>query len=153
MRLGSAAVRPLVTVLLLAAAACGADGAVGPEEALAPFVGDWNASRFVVKSKANPEIAPDLIADLDSEFSVHVEPSGGYTATLLFQEAPIVEIGQLEVDGQDLVFHVAIPEARTTRSRFTFAGSRLTLVGDSEFDYNFDGTPEPAEVTIELIKR
>jgi hypothetical protein len=126
---------------------------VGPDATLAQFVGDWDASRFVVKSKANPEIDPDLIGDLAAEFSVNVQPSGQYTAILVYEGLPITEIGTLEVEGIDLIFHVAFPEAKTTRSRFTFAGPRLTLVGDTEFDYNFDGTPEPAEATIELIRR
>jgi hypothetical protein len=136
----------------LALSACGDGGGVGPDEALEAFVGDWSASRFVVRSRANPEIAPDLISTLGAEFTVNVQPSGQYTAILVYQSTPITELGQLEVVGDELVFHVSFPSARTTRSRFTFAGPRVTLVGDTEFDYNFDGTPEPAEATIEPIK-
>ena len=143
----------LVAAVLITLTGCGGEGAVGPEEELAPFVGDWSASRFVVRSTANTEIAPDLIADLDSEFTVNVQPSGQYTAILVYQDFPITEIGTLEVEGDDLVFHVDVPSVRTTRSRYTFSGPRLTLVGDTEFDYNFDGSPEPAEATIELIRR
>ena len=138
---------------MVALSGCGGGGEVGPDATLAQFVGDWDASHFVVKSKANPEIAPDLITTLGAEFSVHVEPSGLYTAILVYQGQPFVESGTLEVDGSDLVFHVAIPETKITRSRFTFAGPRVTLVGDTEFDYNFDDIPEPAEATIELIRR
>ena len=141
----------LTTVLIFSA--CGDGGGVGPDEALEPFVGDWAASRFVVRSRANPEIAPDLISALGAQFTVNVQPSGQYTAILVYQNTPITELGQLEVIGNELVFHVSFPSSRTTRSRFSFAGPRVTLVGDTEFDYNFDGTPEPAEATIELIKR
>jgi hypothetical protein len=140
-------------LLIITLTSCGGDGGVGPDATLAQFVGDWDASRFVVKSKANPEIDPDLIADLGAEFSVNVQPSGQYTAILVYQGFPITEIGTLEIEGSDLIFHVDFPEPKTTRSRFTFAGPRVTLVGDTEFDYNFDGTPEPAEATIELIRR
>jgi hypothetical protein len=144
----------LLVALTLGAPGCGDDGGVGADADLAAFVGDWSASRFVVKSRANPEIAPDLISALGAEFTVHVEPSGQYTAILVYQSLPITELGTLEVSGNELVFHVTVPTPRITRSRFTFTGtSRVTLVGDTEFDYNFDGTPEPAEATIELIKR
>ena len=142
-----------LTVLALGVQACGGEGGVDPDAALAAFVGDWDASRFVVKSKANPEIAPDLISALGAEFSVNVQPSGQYTAILVYQSLPITELGMLEVVGNEVIFHVSHPSARTTRSRFTFNGPRVTLVGDTEFDYNFDGTPEPAEATIELIRR
>ena len=156
LRLPRAVQRPLCFLCLaavLAFSACGDGGGVGPDEALEAFVGDWTASRFVVRSRANPEIAPDLISVLGAEFTVNVQPSGQYTAILVYQSTPITELGQLEVVGNELIFHVSFPTSRTTRSRFTFAGPRVTLVGDTEFDYNFDGTPEPAEATIELIKR
>jgi hypothetical protein len=139
--------------LILILSTCGDEGGVGPDEALEAFVGDWTASRFVVRSRANPEIAPDLISALGAEFTVNVQPSGQYTAILVYQSTPITELGQLEVIGDELVFHVSFPSVRTTRSHFTFSGPRVTLVGDTEFDYNFDGTPEPAEATIELIRR
>ena len=143
----------LLTAIALATAACGDGSAVGPDQALEAFVGDWNASRFVVRSRANPEIAPDIISALGAQFTVNVQPSGQYTAILVYQSLPITELGQLEVEGNDLIFHVTHPTPKTNRSRFTFAGPRVTLVGDTEFDYNFDGVPEPAEATIELIKR
>jgi len=142
-----------LVLLTIAAQACGGDGGVGPDTSLAALVGDWDATRLVMKSKANPEVAPDLIALLDAEFSLNVQPSGQYTAILVYQGLPLTELGTIEVDDDEVVFHISVPAPRTTRSRFTLVGPRLTLVGDSEFDYNFDGTPEPAEATIELIRR
>src|SRR5688572_10665710 len=132
----------LVLILLAAGSGCGGDGSVDPDASLAALVGDWRASRLVMKNKANPEIAPDLIAVLGAEFSVNVQPSGQYTAILVYQGLPLTELGTIEVDDDEVVFHVAVPETRIYRSRFTLVGPRLTLVGDSEFDYNFDGTAE-----------
>jgi hypothetical protein len=140
-------------LFLLGALGCGGEGSVDPDESLAALVGDWDATRLVMKSKANPEIAPDLVALLGAEFSVNVQPSGQYTAILVYQALPLTELGTLEVDGDEIVFHITVPAPDTNRSRFTLVGPRLTLVGDSEFDYDLDGTPEPAEATIELIKR
>jgi hypothetical protein len=53
-----------------------------------------------------------------------------------------------------VVFHVSYPPpASTSRSRYTVTGTRLTLDGDTEFDFNIDGTADPAEAHIELQKR
>ena len=134
-------------------ASCGGDTAVGPDNDLEFLVGDWDATRFVVQSKANPEVAPDLIGGLGAQFFMNVQPSGQYTATLVFQASPIVEIGLLEVDRNDVIFHVNIPSPATNRSRFTIFAGGMTLEGDTEFAFIPGGEPEPAFATIDLKKR
>ena len=73
-------VRPLTS--------CGGDAPVGPDTDLEFLVGDWDATRFVVQSKANPEVAPELIAGNVVEFSLNVQPSGQYTSVLIFERIP-----------------------------------------------------------------
>ena len=153
-RAGSAWALPLVLALTPVIASCGGeDTGVDPNQNLAFLVGDWDATRFVVESKTNPEVAPDLIADLGAQFFMNVQPSGQYTATLVFQASPVTEIGLIEVDGGDVVFHVNIPAPSTSRSRYTLVGSRMTLEGDTEFAFIPGGEPEPAFATIDLEKR
>ena len=76
----------LLQILALVAVitSCGGDTAVEPDNDLEFLVGDWDATRFVVQSKANPEVAPDLIGGLGAQFFMNVQPSGQYTATLVF---------------------------------------------------------------------
>jgi hypothetical protein len=145
----------LATVLLLCPGAwgCASDDPVDPEAELISLVGDWQADRFIVKNKANPSQAPELIGDLGAEFTLNIQPSGLYTALLVYQGSPITEIGQLDLDGTDVVFTVSYPAPSTSRSRYALAGNRLTLDGDTEFDFNFDGRGDPAEAHIELRKR
>jgi hypothetical protein len=149
--------RACLCLLLLApawAAGCAADDELGPNASLALLVGDWDADRFVVRNKANPTQAPELIRDLGSQFTLNVQPSGQYTAVLVFQGNPITEIGVLEVEGGEVVFQVSYPPPpSTSRSRYTVTATRLTLDGDTEFDFNIDGRGDPAEAHIELRKR
>src|SRR5688572_24856019 len=72
---------------------CSSDDSVGPDASIAFLVGVWEAERFVVTSKANPQTAPDLITALGATFSLDVQPSGQYTAILVFQGTPVTEIG------------------------------------------------------------
>ena len=134
-------------------AGCGGGDAVGPDAALAILVGDWQADRFVVTNKANANQAPELIHDLGAQFSLNVQPSGQYTAILAYQGTPITEIGTLEIVQGDVVFHVSYPAVETSRSRYTIANARLTLDGDTEFDFNADGKGDAALAHIELKKR
>ncbi len=146
---------PLRLMLTLAPvlASCGEDTAVGPTQDLEFLVGDWDATRFVVQSKANPEVAPDLIGGLGAQFFMNVQPSGQYTATLVFQASPITDIGLLQVDGDDVIFHVNVPSPAINRSRYTLFAGGMTLVGDTEFAFIPGGEPEAAVATIDLEKR
>lgn len=88
---------------------CGGDAPVGPDTDLEFLVGDWDATRFVVQSNANPEVAPELIAGNVVEFSLNVQPSGQYTSVLIFERIPDTQIGLLQVDGDEIIFHRSFP--------------------------------------------
>jgi hypothetical protein len=139
--------------LSLATGGCSGGEEIGPNASLALLVGDWEASRFVVTSTANPAQAPELVNDLGARFTLNVQPSGQYTAILAYQGTPVTEIGLLEVDGSDIVFHVSFPSPDENRSRFTVTSAKLTLDGPTEFDFNLDGKGDPATAHIELARK
>lgn len=108
---------------------------------------------MVLTSKANPEIAPDLVAE-GAQFDLNVQPSGQYTAILTYMQSTATEIGILSVSGNTVVMEPSFPpDAETSSATFQVSSSQLTLDGDSEFDFNLDGTPEPAQAHIVLQKR
>ena len=132
-------------------AGCGNES-VGPDPALAALVGDWDATRLVLTSVANPQVKPDLIA-LGAAFRLDIQPSGQYTAILLYAQQSSTEIGILAVSGNTLTMKRDFPSRSTSAAVFALAGNRMTLDGDSEFDFNLDGTPEPALAHFELLRR
>jgi hypothetical protein len=140
-------------VLLLAvifAAACSKDG-VTADPAVAPFVGDWAADTLILTSQADPQTSLDLVA-LGATFTLNVQPSGQYTAILIYSGQTNTEFGKLEVSGQTLTLH---PTGSTpaTAGTYSFNGDHLVLDGDTEFDFNLDGTNEPALVHIHFVKK
>jgi hypothetical protein len=139
--------------LLLFLSGCGGGDPIQPNEALALLVGDWDADRFVVTNKSTSTQSAELIRDLGASFSLNVQPSGQYTAILVYQGTPLTEIGLLETSGSEIIFHVSIPEPDLSRSRFSVTAARLTLDGDTEFDFNLDGRADPATAHIELKRR
>jgi hypothetical protein len=141
-------------VLLLAAvlaAACSNKG-VTADPAVAPFVGDWAADSLVLTSEADPQIAPDLIA-LGATFTLNVQPSGQYTAILLYSGQSQTEIGKVEVSGQTVTLRRTYPSASITAGTYSFNGDHLVIDGETQFDFNLDGTLEPALLLLDLVKK
>ena len=141
-----------VFLVLAVLTACSGNDSTGPNDAVAPFVGDWKAASLVLTSQANPQISPDLI-QLGASFTLHVEPSGHYTAILLYSGQSQTEIGTVEVSGQTFTLRSTYPSASTTAGVYSFDGDHLILDGETEFDFNLDGTPEPALVHFDLVKQ
>ena len=144
--------RTLAALAVVVASACGGDGGpTGPDAALAPFVGDWVATELVLTSVANPDIAPDLIG-LGAVFTMNVQPSGQYTAILIYAQQASTEIGTLRVSGNTLTLNRDFPSRAVTSGTYSLSGNVLTLDGNTEFDFNLDGTPDAALVHFRLVK-
>jgi hypothetical protein len=130
---------------------CGDDSTqVVIDPAVAEFVGTWDAVVFTVTGDAPPSTVVDVLTL--GAFWIAIEPSGTYTATLEFPGAP-PEIGRLTVES---------PTQLTLRpnggdpapSTYAFAAAdSLVLDGATEFDFNLDGTDEPGQAHIELLRR
>jgi hypothetical protein len=147
----------LSRLLLLLAAALPASGCGGPspsavvepDPAVAPFVGDWNATEFTVTSVQDSTVFFDVTEG--GAFTINVQPSGAYTAIIEFPDLanPVVEIGQLSVVGSSVTLRPQGGAAAT--SSYTFEGAdRLILDGPTEFDFNRDGDLDGAEAHIVL---
>jgi len=140
--------------LALLVASCGGDTIVDPPpvDLVEPFVGTWDAEVFTVTNDADPSTVADLM--LDGSFTLNVQPSGTYTATLLFGElSPVIEIGVLRPSEGGTV---TLQPTGGTPATSTFVFERedyLTLDGPTDFDFNLDGTPEAAQAYIELQRR
>ncbi len=138
----------------LVASSCGS-GSTGLQENpdVVPFVGSWRATSLVVTSKANPDISPDLIQEQGAQFDLNVQPSGQYTAILTYLSQASTEIGFVSVSGNVITLERTFPSPQTSTATYTLQGDVLTLEGDTEFDFNLDGTAEEARSRIVLIRR
>lgn len=142
----------LVLALTLHVSGCGNDPIELVEEdpAVAPFVGNWRATELVLTNESDPDADPLDVLENGGSFTINVQPSGTYTATLTFPALPpAVEIGDLTVIESSLVLHPNGGSPAVTE--FTFDGpDRITLDGPTQFDFNLDGTPEDAQAHIVL---
>ena len=147
---------PLLFALVVGAlSACGSEDPLvsGNDPAIEPFLGDWEATELVVVNDANASDSVDVLEE-GGIFTINVQPSGTYTATLSFLGAPFVEIGQLSVFESTLILQPTQPPGPSATSTFEFDGpDNLTLDGPLDFDFNGDGTPEPGQGHIELVRQ
>lgn len=142
-------------LVALALTGCGEDPVINgePDPALAPFVGTWDAVVFTVTSDADPTLVADLL--VEGSFNINIQPSGLYTATLVFGGlSPFVEIGQLTVTAGFVTLRPNGPNPCPGSSEFSFSGpDYFSMTGPTCFDFNLDGEDEDAEAHIELERR
>ena len=141
-----------VTFILSAAnlfAACSDDG-TGPAE-LQPLVGTWRAQVLTLTNKANPETVVRLIEE-GATFTLSVLSNGQYQAVLEIFGQSNPELGTISISGNQVTLTPVNPPGPTTTGTWQFQGNALILDGDTEFDFNLDGTNEDATVHFELTR-
>ena len=147
--------RLLVTgALTLGAIGCGADpadpGDTGDsgDSADADYnpdfmVGDWLADSLVMTSTANSEVVANLV-ELGAVFTLSVQPPGRYTAILQGFGQSSSESGRLTVEGEYVILTPMSPPGPQSEALWERMGESVILEGESEFDFNLDGTDETA---------
>jgi hypothetical protein len=116
------------------------------------MVGEWLADSLVMTSSTNPETVLDLAA-AGAVFTLSVQPSGRYTAILTGFGQSSSEAVKLTVDGDQVVLMPESPPAPESRAVWERLGESVVLVGDSDFDFNGDGTNEAASLRQVLIPK
>ncbi|HET9948172.1 MAG TPA: hypothetical protein VFQ22_04585 [Longimicrobiales bacterium] len=154
-RRGRVGLLPAAVAALLALAACGEDDPVMPDPNLAPFIGTWDAEVLTLAALPPSTATLDVIG-AGGSFHITVEPSGTYSAGLSLAGQTSGEVGQLNADPatSSITIDPTSHPGPTTTGTYGFpADDYLIIDGETEFDFNFDGTDEPAEVHFELRRR
>ena len=144
-------VRLLIAMGVLTLGAMGCQGDPTEPDFNPDFmVGDWLANSLVMTSVANPEVVADLTT-LGAKFTLSVQPSGRYTAILEGFGQSSSESGKLTVDGAFVVLMPEAPPGPESQALWERVGDSVILEGESDFDFNLDGTTEPAMLRQVLI--
>jgi len=116
------------------------------------MAGDWLADSLVMTSVLDSTVTADPL-ELGATFTPLVEPSGRYTAILEGLGQSSSEIGDLTVDGAEVVLMPASPPGPESRALWDQVGDSVILMGDSDYDFNLDGTTEPATLRQMLVPK
>ena len=142
-----------LSLLLLSLTGCGDPAPTGPDPLIEPFVGDWTATAFVLTSSVSDQVSIDLI-QLGGTFDLNIQPSGSYTAILIYAGLGQTEMGTISAAANMVTLNRELPSRENAVSAYQFVGDTvLILDGDTEFDFDFDGQEDPALAHFELLRK
>ena len=142
-----------LSLLSLSFLGCGDPVPTGPDPLIEPFVGNWAATAFVLTSSVSDQVSIDLI-QLGGTFDLNIQPSGSYTAILVYAGLGQTEIGTISVTATTVALNREFPTRENEISTYQFVGdSVLILDGDTEFDLDFDGHEDPTLAHFELLRK
>lgn len=135
-------VRPMAVLGVVGALAC--SDSVAP----ADIAGTWNATSFVFTSVADPTTSVEAI-DFDISLSITFDAGGVITLRITEGGVTDTETGTYTINGSTFSITTNGDTSTGTISR---SGNTLTIQLNTgvEFDFDDDGTDEPARVTIIL---
>lgn len=116
------------------------------------LIGNWGASNYIFTNTANPLEQVDII-QLGITLLLNIQSNGTYTSTMTFpNDPPETETGT--VNFQNNIVTVNPPGDDPFAMTYVLVDSILTFMRtDSEFDFDDDGTDEPATETIIFVKQ
>ena len=142
-----------LSLLLLSLTGCGASAPTGPDPLIEPFVGDWTATAFVLTSSVSDQVSIDLI-QLGGTFDLNIQPSGSYTAILIYAGLGQTEMGTISATANTVTLNREFPSRENEVSAYQFVGDTvLILDGDTEFAFDYDGQEDPALAHYELLRK
>ena len=142
-----------LSLLLLSLTGCGDPAPTGPDPLIEPFVGDWTATAFELTSSESAQLSIHLI-QLGGAFDLNIQPSGSYTAILIYAGLGQTEMGTISATANTVTLNREFPSRENEVSAYQFVGDTvLILDGDTEFDFDFDGQEDPALAHFELLRR
>jgi hypothetical protein len=114
--------------------------------------GVWVASNAIYSEIADPTNRVDLIA-LGFAVTMDIEPNGDWALLLSANEVLVdLQVGTMALDGKLLTI---VDETGTYTGRAYLEGEQVALQmrGGTEFDFDGDGTAEPAKLNLIMDRR
>ena len=148
----------LLLAVVLGVSGCGGDGGGTPTpmepepNPLEPFVGSWDGEDVVHTQKSDTTVTFDLIEN-GGTLSLQIFSTDRYAVTVTFAGETTQESGGIRFDGTDIILSPESPAPQDdVRVSVTLMGDRMSWIGDSQFDFNFDDDPEETTLRVEFVR-
>lgn len=140
------AIAIIMMLLLLALSGC-SDDSTSPNNGIS-IQGTWDVTEYKYISDADPTVTFDFLTEFGASFTMTVNENGAYTMSGTVQGVPFSFSGTFtEDEGGD----ISADDPNTT---VTVTNNTITMVStDEEWDFDGDGTDEPANLRVVYTKR
>lgn len=145
----------LVAVLL--ASSCGGSDAVTPPETL---VGAWNANSVELVSMTDSTVQVDVVGDLGATVTLVLAADNNFTLTVTYTgqepgDSPPWGTSSVVTGTWSVTDVLTLQTSPTSEWQFEIDlnGDSLILTeADTSFDFNADGTPDDADLSLDLTR-
>ncbi len=102
--------------------------------------------------KADTTVSVEIVST-GGRFNLNITSDGRYSAELVFRGAVARESGTIRVDGGSLFLTPVTPTPRPEGMVvWRLAAGRMIWDGESQLDFNGDGTPSPSLLHVEFVR-
>jgi len=141
----------IALLLLIPLSAC-FDAGAGSKRELVPLAGVWEAA---VLSVPNPEIPSESIELVGegASYALSILSTGRYTAVFDLVLVQGLEVGDVQVQGDQIILTPTSPPGTTMSGTWTLQGDLLTVDALRKLDLDGDGADEVVPFHLELNRR
>ncbi len=128
---------------------------VGTNTSISALTGNWNATKALFGNTTGPVVAVDVVAEGGS-VTLNIQGTGRFTLTITQQgETPENVTGRMAFDEDLLV--IFFDDDPEEWEYFSITHSEPDLMvsggnGSAGFDFDGDGTDEPADIDFEFVR-
>lgn len=136
----------MLIMLLVALSSCSDDD--NPTNSGISIQGTWDVTEYKYISQADPTVTFDFLTEFGASFTMTVSENGAYTMSGTVQGVPFSFSGNFSEDSNG---DISADDPNTT---VTVTNNTITMVStDESWDFNEDGTDEPANLRVVMTKR
>lgn len=114
------------------------------------LIGMWQGSKVEFTSNEDPTQTVNLI-ELGASFVMGFDENSTYQTTINLYGQEISETGFIICEGNSFTMQLSSGDIKSG-SYEILADTLKVLVEDQTYDFNYDGTPDPATLNIEMVK-
>ena len=141
-----------LTAVMLTTALIGCSDATSVQDP-ADLAGTWNATSFLWTSDADASVTFELIGEGGS-FQLVIASDGSFTGAFTMGSEVDAFSGTIAISGSNIIITDTEDPNDPSTMGFELNGNTLTMTSDDdEFDFDDNGTEDPASSLMVLVKQ
>lgn len=139
--------------LLISCEEDGEEVLTGSEVSISDIQGTWNATSAIFDIVGEGESQRVDVVEIGGTVVLVIQSNGRFTLTVSeLGESPDVVTGQMSFNSETLVVEYDDSPGETELFGIQFTTNTLAIQGQALFDFDDDGTEEPAQIDFDFVR-